>query len=226
MATLPSTNHKCDIQKYPFPHCTLSKHPSKKTSEHYSRSSSAHKLQVMLQKSHNLPIWTGSINLEPCLATLPTWLSCQITWSLENVLPATTWAWLLYQIISGFLLFQVFLDCSFPFPESLRKWKKAKKFYGRAQNDETTFRGSTLILVLTMIIAWWWHHEVSAHIPSSNLRRFRKFIWVVLLEFLADISLLQVYTSQWLQKRSGYVAESWVNCSSPLFGENKCVTCP
>lgn len=27
--------------------------------------------------------------------------------------------------VSGFLIFQAFLDCSFPFPESLRKWKKA-----------------------------------------------------------------------------------------------------
>lgn len=57
---------------------------------------------------------------------------------------------------------------------------------------------------------------------SGNLN-FRKFK-LILLEFLANIYLLQFYTSQWPQKRSGYVVETCngVNCASSLFGENKC----
>lgn len=99
-------------------------------------------------KSHHLPVWTGSINL----TTLPTWLSCRLTWSLENVLPATTWAWL--------CLVSFYFSYSWTAPSHSQKasgsGKRLKNFMEEPKMiNQQHFRGSTPILVLTMTTAWW-----------------------------------------------------------------------
>lgn len=144
LATLPSTNHKCDTQKYPFPHCTLSKHPSKKTPEHYSLFFSTQNTgdvtnPIIFQFELGLSIW-------------PTWLSCRLTWSLENVLPATTWAWL--------CLVSFYFSYSWTAPSHSQKasgsGKRLKNFMEEPKMiNQQHFRGSTPILVLTMTTAWW-----------------------------------------------------------------------
>ena len=144
-----------------------------------------------------------SINLHLYFTTILNWLSCQITWISENVNASN-----LIMAASGFLLFP-------SFPIKSQDVEKTSKFFGRAQQGQLT-RGRGISIQPSanndnILTAALWGSSPHSQLKPKEIPTFFKFIWVVLLQFLANIHLLLAYTRQWLQKISGYVIWSWAD---------------